>query len=166
MKNTGKTVVTPGPNATLRQRKGTTPGGRLYSSTRITSDAGPAKHTEVKSSITKWKKTTGPGGSTKTRETGGNTHYGPSTNKVIGKGPTKVKAGYKSTHNFKDGGKVRSGTTPSGKKYKSVQWASGKKTTKVGGKIKETTPKNYLGMGNKRTVEKFSDKTTRYPNPY
>lgn len=148
MKNTGKTLMKSGKTKisevgayTTRTRKGTTPGGRTYSSTRSKGfGGGTGKETKVTSGSTFWKKSTSPEGDTsRLRATTVHPTFGGYI-KEGAKGPTKPKPGYKSgTHTYPDGTKVRSGKTPSGRKYKAVKHSYGTKQTTVGGFTKVTT---------------------------
>lgn len=134
MKNSGITKIESSPALTKRTRSGTTPGGRSYSSTRVNSStSGVTKNTKVRSGLTTWGKHSGPDGSDKVRSVGSGTKFDV-------KGPTKAKAGFGKTHTFSSGTKIRSGTTPGGKKYKSIQHPSGYKSTTVGGFQKTTKP--------------------------
>jgi hypothetical protein len=129
-------------------RKGVTPGGRDYSSIRSKSGD---KLTKITSGITTWAKNTAKGlGVNKIRETATNNGFGSKDAQNIKKGPTRKKAGYGATHTFGDGGKLRQGVTPGGRKYKTTHYAGGIKTTKVGGLVKTTSP--YSGKSTKGSL--------------
>jgi hypothetical protein len=118
----------------MRTRKGITPGGRNYTSTR---DSSGNKSTTIRSRTTTWRKNTDADGSRKEREVAAGQLYGPVLFKGV-KGPTTVKRGYKKTHTFEDGGKYRFGKTPGGRTYTVNRYSNGEKITRVGGMYKAT----------------------------
>lgn len=138
----------------VRTRQGTTPGGRTYKAQMFPSKNGNpgGGSVKIKSATTTWNKTTHPGQAGKPQASSKNRvihegHSIPGISQTFAgaKGPTKPKPGLGKTHTFPDGGKIRQGTTPGGRKYKAVKHASGYESIKVGGIEKVTAPNGSNG---------------------